>query len=236
MCESGSPVRGGSWKTPGLCHELSCSPCRRQSSAVPFLHIAPPSRSVPLHAVRAAAGLGAPNGGTLFARVSCLRARARPRASCAGAVRAPDCARETADAPVPSPPAGFFSAPAALLRRKAERRPQGTASLHPLYTTFSSVKPLEENFFKFSRSDSVPVQKFAWFRSGCAASSARRPCHHGRTRLTYPLPPPRRPRRKCLEQVRKRRERRTRPCVAGWTMRIPGSPGAIRRSSAGCRY
>ena len=33
--------RGGAvpGRTPALCHELSCSPCRRRSSAVPFLHI-----------------------------------------------------------------------------------------------------------------------------------------------------------------------------------------------------
>ena len=76
-------------------------------------------------------------GGTLFARVSCVRARARRRASCAGAVRAPDCARETTDTLLPSPPAGaFLRAPAALRHRKAERRPPGAASLFSSYHTF----------------------------------------------------------------------------------------------------
>ena len=43
----------------------------------------------------------------------------------AGAVRAADCARETADTPRPSVPAGvFFAAPAIAFCRKAERRPR----------------------------------------------------------------------------------------------------------------
>ena len=118
-------VRG---RTPALCHVLSCSPCRRRSSAVPFLHIVPPSRSVPLHSVRAAAGLGAPSGGTVFARVSCVRACARPRASCAGAVRAPDCARETPDARLPFVPAGAFFGPSHCFpAQKSEKAAPGAA-------------------------------------------------------------------------------------------------------------
>ena len=54
----------------------------------------PPPRSVPLPSVRAAAARLSGAAGPFFARVSCVRARAHPRAFCAGAVRAPDCARE----------------------------------------------------------------------------------------------------------------------------------------------
>ena len=51
--------------------------------------------------------------------------RGRGRAYRGGAARAPDCARETPDAPRPSVPAGvFFAAPAIAFCRKAERRPR----------------------------------------------------------------------------------------------------------------
>ena len=69
-----------------------------------------------------------------FARVSCVRARARLRASCAGAVRAPDCARETADALRLSAPAGvFFRAPAiaSLSRNRDRGEPHGSTPPTP---------------------------------------------------------------------------------------------------------
>ena len=72
--------QGGSWKTPCIvswkCHVLyAATEALRFRFCISF----PSSRSVPLHAVRAAAGLSCPSsGGTLFARVSCLRARACP--------------------------------------------------------------------------------------------------------------------------------------------------------------
>ena len=64
-------------------------------------------------------------GGIPFPRVSRARVRGRGRAYRGGAARAPDCARETADAPRPSVPAGvFFEAPAVAFCRNAERRPR----------------------------------------------------------------------------------------------------------------
>ncbi len=83
-------------------------------------HVVPSSQFVPLPSPAARLPGAA---GPFFARVSCVRACARLRAYCAGAVRAPDCARETPDAPCPSVPAGaFLRAPAiALLRRKTEK-------------------------------------------------------------------------------------------------------------------
>ncbi len=61
----------------------------------------PPSRSVALHSVRVAAG-------PFLRAYPCVRARARLRASCAGAVRAPDCAREAEGARLLSVPLKFF--------------------------------------------------------------------------------------------------------------------------------
>ena len=247
-CGSGSPrplgaVHGG---TPALCHVLSCSPCRRRSSAVPFLHIVPsvafrsapfrprrrrpgrpqaagqflraypacapvpararlaPARfahliararrrprtrnrplcrpggsksgrtpaSLPLscicHVPHAAAealrfrscisflrrvpfrscpsapppAWATPSGGTVFARVSCVRACARPRASCAGAVRAPDCARETPDARRPFVPAGAFFGPSHCFpaQKSGKAAPEAAFSLPPSYYSFSPVK------------------------------------------------------------------------------------------------
>ena len=84
--------------------------------------------------------------------------RGRGRAFRTGAVRAPDCPRETAHAPRPSVPAGvFFAAPAIAFCRKAERRPQRAASLSALilHQTGESQAPLEtksENIGQFSHS------------------------------------------------------------------------------------
>ncbi len=66
-----------------------------------------------------------PSGsGTLFARVSCMRALAAP-ASCASAARAPDCAREAAGATRLSVPAGAFCGPSHCFpAQKSERRPR----------------------------------------------------------------------------------------------------------------
>ena len=130
---------------------MSCSSCRRRCSAVPFLHTVPsiPFRSAPLRPRRRRPG--APGRRDLFARVSCVRAPARAGASCAGAVRAPDCAREAKGAGLPPVPAGaFFAAPAiASLCRKAERRPREPPSLPPFYYTFSPVKPSGGRNMKF---------------------------------------------------------------------------------------
>ena len=137
------PSRRGSWKTSVFCHELSCSPCRRRSFAVPFLHIVPPSRSVPPPSVRAVAGLDAPwrRDPVLRAFRACAPAPACARLAPARFAHLIARARRRTHVSRPFPPE-LFSAPAiASLCRRAKRRPQGAASLHPSYTTFSPVKP-----------------------------------------------------------------------------------------------
>ena len=97
---------------------MSCSPCRRRSSAVPFLHIAPPSRSVPLPSLRAAAGP------FLRAYPACAPLRGRARLAPARFARLIARARRRTHVSRSFPP-GLFSAPAiASLCRKAERRPR----------------------------------------------------------------------------------------------------------------
>ncbi len=88
------PVRpAAGMETPPICHVLSCSPCPHLGSAIPFQHTAPPSRSVSFHSVPLPSG-ARPGGGTLFcARFACVCAGGWARVS-AGAVCAPDCARE----------------------------------------------------------------------------------------------------------------------------------------------
>ena len=76
------------------------------------------------------AGVGCSHGSSLpvrervpLPRVSCVRACARPRASCAGAVRTPDCARETEGAPLPPVSQGVFRK---WRRSAAQRRRSGS--------------------------------------------------------------------------------------------------------------
>ena len=97
---------------------------------------------VPLPAVRAAASLGAPQAAGPFLRAyrACAPAPARARLAPARFAHLIARARRRTHFARPFPP-GLFSAPAAFLRRKAERRPPGTASPLPSYTTFSPVKP-----------------------------------------------------------------------------------------------
>ena len=71
---------------------MSCSPCLLRCSAVPFLHIVPPPRSVLLRSVRPVPP--AWRVGPFIARI-CVRVRAGVGA---GAVRAPDCPRARPDA------------------------------------------------------------------------------------------------------------------------------------------
>ena len=75
------------------CHVLSCSSHRRRRFAARFLHITPPSRSAPFRR----RGVPLPRA---------FRVRACPRVG-AGAVRAPDCAREAQGARLPSVSRGF---------------------------------------------------------------------------------------------------------------------------------
>ena len=73
-----APARGGG--TLRKCHEMSCSPCLRRCSAVPFLHIAPPLRFVPTRSVRSAAARPPGAAGPWFrAYRLCARARAGAR-------------------------------------------------------------------------------------------------------------------------------------------------------------
>ena len=68
---------------PEKCHVLSCSPCRRRSSAVPFLHIVAPSRSVPCRSAPCRPRrrrLERPRAAVPVLRAFRPRARARPRA------------------------------------------------------------------------------------------------------------------------------------------------------------
>ena len=91
--------------------------------------------------------LGCPQAaGPFFARVSCVRARARRRAFRAGAVRAPDCAREAADAHLPSAPAGAFFGPSRILRRKAKGGP-GSRLSAIIIAHFSRTQALVGYYF-----------------------------------------------------------------------------------------
>ena len=76
-----------------------------------------------------------PGGGTLFARVSCVRAPARAGASCAGAVRAPDCPREAAGEglPLASLPRTPIRGPLPGFARRFRRRAGGKVHGRPLH-------------------------------------------------------------------------------------------------------
>ena len=93
-----------------------------------------------------------PAGGTLFRAY-----RARPCAGgrarlCAGAVCAPDCARETADARLPSTHAGAFFGPSRSPAQKRQRRPRKPPSLYRHRTTrLPDVKPRNGHNMKLFR-------------------------------------------------------------------------------------
>ena len=143
--------RGDSRKTPALCHDMSCSPCRRQSSAVPFLHIVP-SPSVPFPSVRAAARLPVAAGPFLRAYPACAPAPVRARLAPARFAHLIARARRRAHLARPFPP-GLFSGPSHIPAQKSRKAAPEAASLHPSYTTFSPVKPpggRNMKFFLFS--------------------------------------------------------------------------------------
>ena len=131
------PGRGKAAK----CHVMSCSPCRRRRSALPFLHIVTSVafRSAPIRPRRRR--LGRPQGGgTLVARLSCVRARDGGRTSPARSRRG-------------------FSRPQPLLRsrRKAERRPR-KPPLHLHSTTrFPQSIPLQTKYEIFAISGRKPI-------------------------------------------------------------------------------
>ena len=98
-------------------------------------------------------------------------ARGRGRAYRGGAARAPDCARETADAPRPSVPAGvFFAAPSRRFLQKSRKAAPG----EPPLSTFilhhmgeSQARPGTEN---------ENTGDFSWIADGMEArTGARRP-------------------------------------------------------------
>ena len=101
-------------------------------SRISFLHRVPFRR-------RAAPGRRDP-----VSRVS--RVRLRPRVG-AGAVRAPDCARETADARLPSVPAGAFFGPSRFLQKR-KRRPRKPPLSTLILLRFSPSQAPAGNYFK----------------------------------------------------------------------------------------
>ena len=76
-----------------------------------------------------------------FPRVSRAPLRGRAGASCAGAVRAPDCARETADARLPSAPAGVFCGPSRSPAQKSRKAAPGAAFYSHSTTLFPQSSP-----------------------------------------------------------------------------------------------
>ncbi len=88
-------------------------------------------------------------GGTGVPVLRAFRVRARAGVG-AGAVRAPDCARETQDAPRPSVPAGvFFAAPSRLLSAETPKGGPGSRlSLLSSYTIPPNVKPVRKQKVK----------------------------------------------------------------------------------------
>ncbi len=103
-----SPASGG-----GGFGRLAAGLCRRFGAGVGFGH-----------ACLLLRGQGRDGMSLFCARFACAGVRARAGVG-AGAVRAPDCARETAHAPRPFVPAGgFFGPQPVAFRRNAERRPR----------------------------------------------------------------------------------------------------------------
>ena len=90
------------------------------------------------------------DGASLFPRVIArVWARGRGRAYRGGAARAPDCARETADALRPSVPAGvFFAAPSHRFLQKSRKAARKRLSLLSFYTMPPNVKPMQEQKMK----------------------------------------------------------------------------------------
>ena len=173
--------RGGAvhGRPPALCHDMSCSPCRRRSSALPFLHIvlSLALRSAPFRPRRRR--LGRPRGGgTLFLRAYPVRARPRP----------PARARRKAHVSRPFPPGLFRPPPLLRSRRKAKRRPRKPPSLHPHSTTLSPQSiPMRTQCEKFVMSCRKPVAGVGRLilpsaASGCGAGRSWAPAFAGVTK------------------------------------------------------
>ena len=92
--------------------------------------------------IRASFGPGAGRVSLFCVRFACAGVRGRGRAYRGGAVRAPDCPRETAHAPRPPVPAGgFFAAPASrFLQEKRKGGPGSRLSLLSFYHTSPQVQ------------------------------------------------------------------------------------------------
>ena len=152
-----------------MCHVLSCGPRKVSWDVMFVMPLLKLCRSVPAYR-SSVAFRSAPSRPrrrrTLFARISCVRARARPRASCAGAVRAPDCARETEGAPHPSAPAGAFFRPQPHPAQKGERRPRKPPLCHHCSTFFQNASSFQ-NYFLKTEHDIASGQR----RSGEAAGA-----------------------------------------------------------------
>ncbi len=149
MTGRGIAARGPLQRGVMECHVWSWSagpPAPAPPVRIP--HAVPPSHSVPFRSPRRRPDRPA---GPCFARIApaCARTRAR---DCAGAVCAPDCARETADARLPSTHAGAFFGPSRSPAQKRQRRPRKPPSLYRHRTTrLPDVKPRNGHNMKLFR-------------------------------------------------------------------------------------
>ena len=113
---------------------------------------------------------------TLFARVSCVRAPARAGASCAGAVRAPDCARETEDARLPSVPRRAFFGPShcfpAQKSRRRPREPPLSAAIVALFPTGQAPWRAEHEIFSISLPEDGRTEKIVTHLSRCSRAAS----------------------------------------------------------------
>ena len=103
--------------------------------------------------------------------------RGRGRAYRGGAARAPDCARETPDAPRPSVPAGvFFAAPSRrFLQKKPKGGPGSRLSLLSFYTIWAKVKPIREHKMKLlDIFHEMPVETRAGGATACRKPAGSR--------------------------------------------------------------
>ncbi len=118
-------------------------------SPVRIPHAVPPSHSVRFRSPRRRPGRQAGPYFRAYRARACAGGRAR---LCAGAVSAPDCARETADARLPSTHAGAFFGPSRSPAQKRQRRPRKPPSLYRHRTTrLPDVKPRNGHNMKLFR-------------------------------------------------------------------------------------
>ena len=172
-------------RPPASCHELSCSPCRRRSSAVPFLHIVPflTLRSAP---VRPPPPAWAPaSGGTRFLRAYPACAPAPARARLAPARFAHLIARASRRAHVSCPfPPGLFSGPSPCFPlQKSEKAALGsrlsTLIIHRFLSSQAFWREKYENFSNFlPKAERRAGGSHGW--TPASAGQARRGAGRGR--------------------------------------------------------